>query len=275
MAYIDLFLSKGFDFPEKDREILNRWYEEEKERHDWGIPKLLSFEEAMEYEDYCSQMFDDFPGGKAVILWEAENMSAIGGYYYTGLLKGTVFLYEHDEGMAFAPSFLSLERFYDYYQRIIQDDTEDFDDDDYEDFDEDDYEDKFWHNIDFNDNKPLTESETQRFHLAALELLKAWKEKDLPEEQYEITGFCAVAVLPDCYAGELIPYLKAVNKDEYVLEAICNKLADARCVEAIDAMQSLWEKEQKGFRIGGWTSPRVAGAALEKLLKIKEEGGIE
>ena len=266
MAYIDLFLSKGFDFPKEDQKILNRWYEEEKEREGWGLPKLLPFEKAMEYEDYCSQMFDDFPGGKAVILWEAENMSAIGGYYYTGLLKGTIFLYEHDEGMAFAPSFLSLERFYDYYQRIIQDYSEDYDESDY---DEADYEEEFWRNIDYNDNKPLTESETQRFHLAALELLKAWKAEDLPEEQYETTGFCAVAVLPDCYAKELIPYLKPVSADEYVLEAICNKLVAARCVEAIDDMQRLWEKEQQGFRIGGWTSPRVAGAALEELLKIK------
>lgn len=89
MSYIDLFLSEGFDFPEKDQKILNQWYEEEKENHAWGIPKLLPFDEAMGYKDYCSQMFDGFPGGKAVILWEAEGMSAIGGYYYTGETAAT------------------------------------------------------------------------------------------------------------------------------------------------------------------------------------------
>lgn len=263
MSYIDLFLSEGFDFPEKDQKILNQWYEEEKENHAWGIPKLLPFDEAMGYKDYCSQMFDGFPGGKAVILWEAEGMSAIGGYYYIGLLKGTIFLYEHDEEMPFAPSFLSLEQFYNYYRRVLRDYTEDSN--------ESDYEDKFWRDIDFNNNKSLTESETQRFYLAALELLKAWKTQDLPEEQYETVGFCAVAVLPDCYADALIPYLKPVKEDTYVLEAICNKLVAGRCINAIDAMQILWEKEQKGFCIGGWTTPQVAGNALKKLLEIKEE----
>lgn len=77
-----------------------------------------------------------------MILWEAEGMSAIGGYYYIGLLKGTIFLYEHDEEMPFAPNFLSLEQFYNYYRRVLRDYTEDSN--------ESDYEDKFWRDIDFN-----------------------------------------------------------------------------------------------------------------------------
>lgn len=266
MAYIDPFLAHGVSFPQKDCALLERWYGEARDVTAWGVPRLLSFEEAMDHRPFYS-WFDGFPGGQAVVLWSAEHLSAIGGYYYTGPLKGCIFLSGHDAGDAgFSPRFLSLERFYSYYQRILQTYTEKGTDPDLKDC----YEGRFWRHIDYNGGCPLSEEEESRFQLAARELLRIWRSGSLKEEWYEAVGCCAVDAMPDRYAEELIPYLKPERKDEYVLAVLCDKLARAHCTRAIDAMRALWAAERKGFRIGGWTAPRVAGEALRSLERVSQ-----
>lgn len=255
--YTTPFLAHGIDISREDQDILNRWREDRPASEAVGVPRLLSFAEAMEYEDFLQDIFPDFPGGKSVAFWDTEGLSAIVGYYYTGPLKGTVYMLHGPTDVS--PKFLSLARFRDYFYRVLREYREDG---------HPNYDDKFWSDIDFNDNQPLTREETQRFHLAAHEMMNAWKQENEGEEWYENLCFCILAVLPDCYAEELIPYIRT-KEDEYVLEALCHKLVKAGCIEAIPAVEKLAKAEENGLRIGGWSDSRTARRTYEQLSKLK------
>lgn len=257
--YITPFLAHGIDISVEDQNILNRWYETQPVSEGFGIPKLMSFEESMEYEDFIQDILPSFPGGESVALWDTEGISAIVGYYYTGPLKGTIYMLHGPTDVS--PKFLSLARFYDYFHRVLKEYTDDT---------HPNYEDKFWRDIDFNDNQPLTAEEKERFRLAAHKMMEAWKPENEREEWYENLCYCIIAVLPDCYAEELIPYIQT-KESEYVLEVLCHKLVRAGCVEAIPAMKKLAKAEEKGLRIGGWSDSRTARRTYEYLLQIKSE----
>lgn len=259
MAYVDPFLAHGIDISPEDQEILNRWQETQPAPEDCTIPYLMSFEEAIKYEGFIQQFLRGFPGGESFFFWQANDISAAVGYYYTGPLKGTVYMLHGPTDIS--PKFFSLARFADYYRRIIRDYTDDGDPN---------YENKFWDDIDFNDNQPMTEEETERFHLAAQELMKLWKAEGLREDWYENMGFCVCAVMPDRYAEELIPFLSP-KEDEYVLEKLCHKLVKAKCIQAIPAMDELDEAEKNGLRIGGWSDSHVARDALNQLERLEYE----
>lgn len=256
--YVTPFLPHGIDISLEDQAILNHWHETQPVSDGYAVPKLISFEESMEYDGFIQDILPGFPGGESVILWGTEHISAVVGYYYTGPLKGTLYVLHGSTDIS--PRFLSLARFYDYYRRILRD---------YTDHGHPDYDEKFWRDIDFNDNQPLTAEETERFHLAARELMTFWNRENLQEEWYENLAFCIIAILPDCYAGELIPYIRK-KEDEYVLEALCHKLVRARCIEAIPAMEKLAEAEEKGLRIGGWSDSQTARRTLASLLQIAD-----
>ncbi len=255
--YTDPFVAHGIDISPEDQKILNHWSEAGPVSDGLAVPRLLPFENAMEYDDFIQDILPDFPGGKSVVLWDTDDISALAGYYYTGPMKGTVYVLHGPTDVS--PKFLSLTRFYDYYCRILTEYTDDGCHD---------YSDKFWFDIDFNNNQPMTEEETARFHLAAQELMKDWKPENMEEEWYENLAFCAIAVLPDCYAKELIPYIRP-KEDEYVLEVLCQKLVRAKCVDAVSAMEKLAKAEEKGLRIGGWSDSRVARKTYEFLLGVK------
>lgn len=258
MAYVDPFLAHGIDISPEDQEILNRWQESQPAPAGCAVPKLMFFEESMEYDDFIVDCFRGFPGGESVFFWDTDDISATVGYYYTGPLKGTVYMLHGPTDIS--PKFFSLARFADYYRRVLQN------------YPEPDREEKFWDDIDFNDNQPMTEKETERFHLAAQELIKLWKAEGLREDWYENIGFCVCAVMPDCYAEELIPFLSP-KEDEYVLEVLCRKMVKAKCIQAIRAMDKLNEAEKKGLRIGGWSDSHVAHDALNQLERLEYEAG--
>lgn len=257
MAYTDPFLARGIDISPEDQEILNLWHTWEPAGRGYAVPKQMSFEEAMGYEDFNEDNFRGFPGGESVFFWDTEEISAVVGYYYTGPLKGTVYMLHGPTDLS--PKFLSLRRFADYYRRILRE---------YPEEGSPTREEKFWEDIDFNDNQPLTPEEVERFHKAAQELISLWKEEGLQEDWYENLGFCICAVLPDCFAEELLPFLNR-NEDEYVLEVLCRKLVKAGCTQAIPAMEQLAEAEKKGLRIGGWSDCHVARDALAALKKLE------
>lgn len=259
MAYLDPFLARGIDISPEDQEILNRWLETQSAPEDCTIPYLMTFEQSAEYDGFIEDCFQGFPGGESVFFWQADGISAVVGYYYTGPLKGTVYMLHGPTDVS--PKFLSLARFADYYRRVIRDYTEDGDPN---------YEKKFWDDIDFNDNQPMTEEETERFHQAARELMKLWKAEGLREDWYINMGFCVCAVLPDCYAEELIPFL-TVDEDEYVLEELCRKLARAKCTKAVPALEKLAKAEENGLRLGGWSDSRTARQTHGYLLQLALE----
>ena len=259
MAYLDPFLARGIDIPPEDQKILNRWHDTVPVSDGCTVPRLLSFEEAMEYENFLQDFLGGFPGGQSAALWATDDISALVGYYYSGPLKGTVYMLHGPSDVS--PRFLSLSRFWDYYHRVLRDFSDDGDPN---------YEDKFWHDIDFNDNQPLTPEETERFHQAAQELMKAWKSADPKEDWYENLGFCTLAILPDCYAEELIPFISP-DEDNYVLEKLCCKLAQANCTKAIPALDKLAEAEKNGLRIGGGWSDSIARRTHGYLLSLALE----
>ncbi|NBI68787.1 hypothetical protein D1646_18765 [Pseudoflavonifractor sp. 60] len=258
MAYTDPFLARGISISPADQEILNRWHDTTPPPEGCAVPKLMTFEEAMDYDGFLDDCFRGFPGGESVFFWDTDDISAVVGYYYTGPLKGTVYMLHGPTDIS--PEFFSLARFRDYYCRVLRDFTDRGDPN---------FEDKFWHNIDFNDNQPMTPEETAHFHQAAQELVRLWKAEDLREDWYENMGFCVCAVLPDCFAGELIPFLHP-KEDEYVLEVLCHKLVRAKCVEALPAMEELAKAEARGLRIGGWSDSRTARWALGELRRLRE-----
>lgn len=253
MSYVDPFLAHGMDISPQDQEILNRWHDTVPVCDSCAVPRLLSFEEAMEYEDFLQDFLGGFPGGRSAALWATDDISALAGYYCSGPLKGTVYMLHGPSDVS--PKFLSLARFWDYYHRVLRD---------FPDRGAPCREDKFWHDIDFNDNQPMTQEETERFHQAARELMKAWETADPQAEWYGSLGFCICAVMPDRCAEELIPYLSP-KTDEYVLEALCRKLVRAKCIQAIPEMGKLAEAEKRGLRIGGWSDCHVARDALRRL----------
>ena len=261
MAYVDPFLARGIDISPEDQEILNRWQEIQPAPEDCTIPYLMPFEDFMKYDGFISDFLRGFPGGESVFFWQADDISAVVGYYYTGPLKGTVYMLHGPTDIS--PKFFSLARFADYYRRVIRDYTDDGDPN---------YENKFWDDVDLNDNQPMTPEETERFHLAARELIKLWKAEDLREDWYENMGFCVCAVMPDCYAEELIPFINP-KEDEYVLEALCHKLVKAKCTKAVPALGKLAQAEKNGLRIGGWsdswTARRTHGYLLQLALEQK------
>lgn len=258
MAYADPFLAHGIDIPPEDQEILNHWHETQPVPAGCAVPKLLSFEEFMEYDGFIEDCVRGFPGGESVFFWDTDDISAVVGYYYTGPLKGTVYMLHGPTDVS--PKFLSLARFRDYYRRVLQN------------YPEPDREEKFWDDIDFNDNQPLTPEETERFHQAARELIKLWKAEGLREDWYENMGFCVCAVLPDCYAEELVPFLSP-KEDEYVLEALCHKLVKAKCTKAVPALEKLAKAEKNGLRLGGWSDSRTARQTHGYLLQLALEQG--
>lgn len=85
-------------------------------------------------------------------------------------------------------------------------------------------------------------------------------------------GFCVCAVLPDCYAEELVPFLSP-KEDEYVLEALCHKLARAKCTKAVPALEKLAKAEKNGLRLGGWSDSRTARQTHGYLLQLALEQG--
>ena len=253
--YTDLFLMQGISIPPEDQSILNHWFETQHVLDGFGVPRLLSFDEAMNYEGFIQDILPDFPGGESIILWDTEGKSAVVGYYYSGPLKGTVYTLHGPTDIS--PKFLSLARLYSYYKRILREYTDDG---------VPDYDTKFWSDIDFNDNQPMTEEETERFHEAANELMNVWKPENRQKEWYENLCYCILAVLPDCFADELIPYIQT-SESEYVLEALCHKLIKAKCIEAIPSMEKLARAEEEGLRIGGWSDSHIARKTYQYLLQ--------
>ena len=95
MAYLDPFLARGIDIPPEDQEILNRWHDTVPVSDGCTVPRLLSFEEAMEYyriqgsmdsrrmeiaERIWRERIKSREGETAVTKEEAEILASTGPY---------------------------------------------------------------------------------------------------------------------------------------------------------------------------------------------------
>ena len=271
--FCDNYITNGVIFKDDDKEILNEWYQKYRSMEkEYALPIIMTYDESCKYSDYMSQ-YDGFPGGKMIPIWEGYNMSAFIGYYYDGPLQGMIFYGNHEE-VDISPKFISLKDFYDYCSAIFEIGLSFDGEEGYEENEEyfesvsDFYEYKIWENAIDNNGRKLSDEEVEKNYEIAQNLIKMWKTKEYPNSEigeflYEQLGFCITKIMPDKYVDILIPYLN-LEEDEYVLGKMCNKVAKAKCVKALDAVKVLAEADGNKILIGGYTS----GDIIKRTLKI-------
>lgn len=272
------FVKHGVIFKDGDEAILNEWYKKYKDiGKEYGLPVIMTYDESCKYSDYMSR-YDVFPGGKMIPIWEGYNMSAFIGYYYDGPLQGMIFYINHEE-VDISPKFMSLKDFYDYCSEVFEIGLSFDEEEGYEEGEEyfesvgDFYEYKIWNNIIENNGRMLSDEEIEKNYEVTQNLIKIWKTKEYPNSEigdflYEQLGFCIVKIIPDKYADTLIPYLN-LEEDEYVLGKMCDKIAKAKCIKALDAVKALAEVDGNGILIGGSASGEITKRTL-KILKCSD-----
>ncbi|MBP3888994.1 MAG: hypothetical protein J6F30_15325 [Cellulosilyticum sp.] len=274
MAYCDEFLKNGITFLEEDIALLNDWYEQTKDIEDDFLPRLMCYEEAMQF-NYYEKTFEGFPAGQMIPLWTVDYLSGAISYYYSGPLKGMIMM-EHEE-TDLSPRCQSLRDFLAFYKKaqqvgklIKQQGTYKEEKEIYEDA-ADYYTHHFWDIGDYQ-IRELTKEEKQGNYEKAIALMEVWKEGNYPENEpedayYQQLGFCVVKILPDEYCHLLIPYLNK-EEDDYVLGAICRKIEAAKYYEALEAVEALAKIDGNEVYVDGCTNGFLTKRVCEALRTI-------
>ncbi|AOR24129.1 hypothetical protein [Clostridium taeniosporum] len=278
--FCDDYIKNGVIFKDGDDEILNSWYEQYKDMEkEYALPIMMTYKESCKYSDYMSQ-YDDFPGGKMIPIWEGYNLSAFIGYYYDGPLQGMIFYVNHEE-VDISPKFVLLKDFYDYCSVVFQMGLSFDEDEGYEEDEEyfesvcDYYEYKIWNNVIDNNRRQLSKKEVEKNYEIAQNLINIWDKKEYHDNEiggfiYEQLGFCITKIIPDKYVESLIPYLN-LKEDEYVLGRMCDKIAKAKCVKALDSVKVLAEFDGNRILIGGYTNGDITKRTLNVLNSCIED----